>query len=247
MPDVEVAAICDLREDALAKVGRRFPAVRRTTSSTRTCSPTTSVDAVAIATAVGTHADLVRDALHAGKHVFVEKPLAPSLAEAEELHDEATRRGLALMVGHTFLYSPPVNAVRELIRSGAVGDIYFVSMSRVNLGIHQRDVSVLWDLGPHDFSILRYWLGETPTHVSAVVPRLRLPREPRRRVRQPRVPVGRDRARRAVVARAEQAAPHDRRRLRADGRLRRHEPRAGARSSTPASSSTTRRASARIT
>ena len=167
VPDVEVAAICDLREDALAKVGRRFPAVPRTSSYDDVLADD-SVDAVAIATAVGTHANLVRDALQAGKHVFVEKPLAPSLAEAEELHDEATRRGLALMVGHTFLYSPPVNAVRELIRSGAVGDIYFVSMSRVNLGIHQRDVSVLWDLGPHDFSILRYWLGETPTHVSAV-------------------------------------------------------------------------------
>ena len=167
VPDVEVAAICDLREDALAKVGRRFPAVPRT-SSYEDVLADDSVDAVVIATAVGTHANLVRDALQAGKHVFVEKPLAPSLAEAEELHDEATRRGLTLMVGHTFLYSPPVNAVRELIRSGAVGDIYFVSMSRVNLGIHQHDVSVLWDLGPHDFSILRYWLGETPTHVSAV-------------------------------------------------------------------------------
>ncbi|HKI93240.1 MAG TPA: Gfo/Idh/MocA family oxidoreductase [Gaiellaceae bacterium] len=167
VPEVEVAAICDLRDDAVAKVGRRFPAVRQT-SSYEDVLADHSVDAVVIATAVGTHADLVRDALQAGKHVFVEKPIAPSLAEAEELHDLAIRRGLALMVGHTFLYSPPVNAVRELIRSGAVGDVYFVSMSRVNLGIHQRDVSVLWDLGPHDFSILRYWLDETPTHVSAV-------------------------------------------------------------------------------
>jgi predicted dehydrogenase len=167
VPDVEVAAICDLSEEALERVGRRFPAVRQTTSYADVLADDT-VDAVVIATPVGTHAELAREALEAEKHVFVEKPLAASLAEALELHDVAMRRQLVLMVGHTFLYSPPVNIVRDLIRSGAVGDIYFVSMSRVNLGIHQPDVSVVWDLGPHDFSILRYWLDETPTHVSAV-------------------------------------------------------------------------------
>ncbi len=167
VPDVEVTAICDTREDALEKVGRRYPAVARTTSYEEVLGDS-SVDAVAIATGVGTHAELASAALTAGKHVFVEKPLAASLVEAEALHEMALRQGLTLMVGHTFLYSPPVNAVRELVRSGALGDIYFASMSRVNLGIHQRDVSVTWDLGPHDFSILRYWLGETPTHVSGV-------------------------------------------------------------------------------
>src|SRR5205814_9188973 len=80
----------------------------------------------------------------------------------------ADARGLTLMPGHTFLYSPPVNAVRELIRNGELGDIYFISTSRVNLGLHQSDVSVVWDLGPHDFSILRYWLEETPVQVSAM-------------------------------------------------------------------------------
>src|SRR4029077_8719914 len=78
------------------------------------------------------------------------------------------RRDLTLMPGHTFLYSPPVNMIRELINSGELGDIYFISTSRVNLGLHQSDVSVAWDLGPHDFSILRYWLEETPTHLSAL-------------------------------------------------------------------------------
>jgi predicted dehydrogenase len=167
VPDVEVAAICDLSEEALERVGRRFPAVRRTTSYADVLTDDT-VDAVVIATPVGTHSELAHEALEADKHVFVEKPLAPSLIEALELHDLATRRDLVLMAGHTFLYSPPVNIVRDLIRSGTIGDIYFISMSRVNLGIHQRDVSVVWDLGPHDFSILRYWLDETPTHVSAV-------------------------------------------------------------------------------
>jgi predicted dehydrogenase len=107
-------------------------------------------------------------ALRAGKHVFVEKPLAASSTEAADLIDLADRLGLVLMPGHTFLYSPPVMMIRELIASGELGEIYFVSTSRVNLGLHQSDVSVAWDLGPHDFSILRYWLGETPSHASAL-------------------------------------------------------------------------------
>ena len=91
--------------------------------------------------------------------MFVEKPLAASLEEGEELVRIAAERGLVLMPGHTFLYSPPVQLVKELIASGELGDIYFVSTSRVNLGLHQSDASVVWDLGPHDFSILQYWLG----------------------------------------------------------------------------------------
>jgi predicted dehydrogenase len=106
--------------------------------------------------------------LRAGKHVLVEKPMTSSSAEAEELICLADERELILMPGHTFLYSPPVNMVRELIRAGELGEIYFISSSRVNLGIHQSDVSVIWDLAPHDFSILRYWLDDTPTHVSAL-------------------------------------------------------------------------------
>jgi predicted dehydrogenase len=117
---------------------------------------------------VSTHYDLASQALAAGKHVFVEKPLARSSAEAQDLVEEAERVGLVLMPGHTFLYSPPVNMIRKLIASGELGDIYFVSTSRVNLGLHQSDVSVVWDLGPHDFSILRYWLDETPQHITAL-------------------------------------------------------------------------------
>jgi predicted dehydrogenase len=111
---------------------------------------------------------MAKAALLAGKHVFVEKPLAASTAEAEDLIDLAERSGLLLMPGHTFLYSPPVMLIRDLIRSGELGEIYFISTSRVNLGLHQSDVSVAWDLGPHDFSILRYWLDETPGVVSAI-------------------------------------------------------------------------------
>jgi predicted dehydrogenase len=105
--------------------------------------------------------------MEAGKHCFVEKPLAPSTTQATDLIDYATRQDLVLMCGHTFLYSPPVQAVRSLIDQGELGELYFVSSSRVNLGLHQRDVSVVWDLGPHDFSILLYWLDATPCAIRA--------------------------------------------------------------------------------
>jgi len=126
------------------------------------------VEAVIIATPVFTHHELALRCLEAGKHTFVEKPLAPSTEQAEELIAVARARELTLMCGLTFLYSPPVRAVKQLIDEGALGDIYFISSSRVNLGLHQRDVSVVWDLGPHDFSILLYWLEEFPDSVGAV-------------------------------------------------------------------------------
>jgi len=159
--------ICDLDEARLHAIGKRYPAVRATPSYEDLLGDS-SLEAIAIATPVSTHYPLALAALEAGKHVFIEKPLAASTAEALELQRVAEERGLTLMPGHTFLYSPPVNMIRELIQSGELGDIYFVSMSRVNLGLHQSDVSVAWDLGPHDFSILRYWLEETPTHLSAM-------------------------------------------------------------------------------
>jgi predicted dehydrogenase len=163
----DVAAVCDLNPATLAKIERRYPAVARTTDYTDLLTDPV-VDAVAIATPVGTHFELARAALEAGKHVFVEKPMAGSVSDAEELLVAAEERDLTLMPGHTFLYSPPVDAVRELIQTGELGDIYFISTSRVNLGLHQSDASVVWDLGPHDFSILRYWLDEKPQAVSAV-------------------------------------------------------------------------------
>ena len=126
-----------------------------------------SIDAVALATPVSTHHSLASAALAAGKHVFVEKPLASSIADARELVELARRKNLVLMPGHTFLYSPPVVKIKSLIDSGELGEIYFIATSRVNLGLHQPDVSVVWDLAPHDFSILRYWLGESPTEVAA--------------------------------------------------------------------------------
>jgi predicted dehydrogenase len=167
LPAVELAYFCDLRPDVLDLTSRRYPGVPCTTDLGAVLADT-AVDAVVIATPVSTHHSLALRSLEAGKHVFVEKPLASSSSEARSLMEEAERRGLVLMPGHTFLYSPPVVTIRDMIRAGDLGDIYFISMSRVNLGLHQSDVSVAWDLGPHDFSILRYWLDEMPARVSAV-------------------------------------------------------------------------------
>ena len=167
LPDVHVQYACDLDTARLAKAVRRYPAVEATTDVDRVLADP-DLDAVMIATPVFTHFDLASRALQAGKHTFVEKPLAASSGEADELIELADERDLSLMCGHTFIYSPAVRSVKRLIDEGELGDIYFISSSRVNLGLHQRDVSVIWDLGPHDFSILLYWLGELPTSVGAV-------------------------------------------------------------------------------
>jgi predicted dehydrogenase len=127
-----------------------------------------SLDAIALATPVPTHHPVGRRILEAGKHLLVEKPLAPSTAEADELIDLAAAQERVLMCGHTFLYSPPVLAAKRLLDDGELGDVLFVTSSRVNLGLHQKDVSVIWDLAPHDLSILRFWLDETPRTVSAI-------------------------------------------------------------------------------
>jgi len=161
-----VAAVCDRDAKRLATAALRYPSVRTTTSFEEILGAT-DVDAVMLATPVGTHFTLAREALQAGKHVFVEKPLAQTSAECRELIAIADERSLVLMPGHTFLYSPPARKVKQLIDTGEVGDLFFGTFSRVNLGIHQSDVSVVRDLGPHDFSLLLYWLGE-PTFVRAI-------------------------------------------------------------------------------
>ena len=167
LDDAEVAWICDLDPERLARFRRRYPSARPTTDLAHVLQDD-DVDAVILATPVFTHFQLANQCLMAGKHVFVEKPLASSRAEADQLIEFAAEVDRVLMCGHTFIYSPAVRAVKDLLRRGELGDIYFISSSRVNLGLHQRDVSVLWDLGPHDFSILLYWMDETPEWVGAV-------------------------------------------------------------------------------
>jgi predicted dehydrogenase len=164
--DVDVRWMCDFDQSRLDRFSRRYPGVG-TTQNLDEILDDPLVDGVLLATPVFTHYDLAKRCLEAGKHTFVEKPLAPSTAQAGDLIDFATERELALMCGHTFLYSPPVRTVKSLIDTEELGDLYFVSSSRVNLGLHQRDVSVIWDLGPHDFSILLYWLGGPPAAIRA--------------------------------------------------------------------------------
>ncbi|MFN0153273.1 MAG: Gfo/Idh/MocA family protein [Gaiella sp.] len=163
----DLVAVCDQRPDRLELIERRYPGVRGYSSLDDLLADET-LEAVAIATPVTSHHPIALACLAAGKHVFIEKPLAASTAESLDLIRDASQRDLVLMPGHTFVYSPPVVAIHDMIVAGDLGDLYFISTSRVNLGLHQADVSVAWDLGPHDFSILRYWLGETPEFVSAL-------------------------------------------------------------------------------
>jgi len=125
------------------------------------------VRAVLIATPVETHAALARQALRAGRHVFVEKPLAASVAEAEDLAAMADRLGALLMVGHTFLFSPRVRRIADHLTTGDLGPIHYITSARLNLGLHRSDVNVIWDLAPHDFSIIFHLLGEFPVSVQA--------------------------------------------------------------------------------
>jgi predicted dehydrogenase len=158
--------ICDSDPAKLEKQAARYPSARRE-SRFQELLDDESLDAIIIATDVSPHFPLGKAALEAGKHVFIEKPFASSTEEAESLVEMAENRSLVSMVGHTFLYSPPVVATKRIIDSGQLGDILFITSSRVNLGLHQKDVSVIWDLCPHDFSMLLYWLGEEPAWVSA--------------------------------------------------------------------------------
>ena len=173
----ELTWLCDTREGVLRAAARRHPQAAVTTSYEEMLAAP-DIDAVAIITPVSTHFELAQAALEAGKHVLIEKPLAASSGEAEELIRRAEDDGLVLMPGHTFLYSPPVVRIKELLDEGELGDIYFISLSRVNLGLHQPDVSVIWDLAPHDLSILSFWLGQTPVEISAMARSCVLPETP---------------------------------------------------------------------
>jgi predicted dehydrogenase len=167
LPGVEVRYVCDLDAERLSTFARRYPGVTPT-ACYQDLLADELLDAIVIATPVFTHFELAAAALAAGKHTFVEKPFAPSAGQARELIELADERDLRLMCGQTFLYSPAVRAIKRLIDTDELGEIFFISSSRVNLGLHQRDVSVIWDLGPHDFSILLHWLGELPQSVTAI-------------------------------------------------------------------------------
>ncbi len=165
-PDTEVAAVADMRQERLDLVARRYPGLRLTTAYKDLLNDP-AIDAVAISTPVTTHFPLAMEALRAGKHVLVEKPMAASIEEAERLIDEAERRKLVLMVDHTFVYTGAVRKIRELIDKGSLGSLYYYDSTRVNLGLFQHDVDVVWDLAVHDLSIMDFLLPQTPAAVSA--------------------------------------------------------------------------------
>ena len=165
-PGAKLAAVSDLDSAKLALVQRRFPSVA-TTTDYRDLLKDPGIDAIAVATPVNTHYDIALAALQAGKHVWLEKPMTETAEQARRLVDEAQRRNLTLIVDHTFIYTGAVQKMAELIKAGELGRLYYYDSIRVNLGLFQRDVSVISDLAVHDFSILDHLLDEQPVAVSA--------------------------------------------------------------------------------
>ena len=165
-PGARVGFVTDLRPERLAHASARYPSVKVSTDY-RDLLADPGVDAVVVATPVTTHFEIGMAALRAGRHLLLEKPMASSSAQALALIEEAERRGLVLMVDHTFVYTSAVAKIRELARSGDLGELYYYDSVRINLGLFQHDVNVLWDLAVHDLSIMDDVLGEAPVAVSA--------------------------------------------------------------------------------
>jgi predicted dehydrogenase len=162
----EVATVCDRSPGALTRVAQAYPEVATTTDASELMT-SPKIDAVAIVTPVHTHFALAKSALEHGKHVFIEKPFTTTTAQAEELIELAARRNLTIMVDHTFLFTGAVRKIRQLMDEGVLGDIYYYDSTRVNLGLFQHDVSVVWDLAPHDLSIMDFLIHDKPEAVIA--------------------------------------------------------------------------------
>ena len=164
-PDCQLKAICDMSEQRLRHMRRLHSGVAATNRFEDLLNDT-EIDAVVIATPVRFHYEMAKASLNAGKHTFIEKPMARTVAEGEELVALAERQGLVLMVGHTFLFSPAVHRMKEIIDSGDIGELQYISARRLNLGLFQKDINVAWDLAPHDISIILHLLDEQPASVS---------------------------------------------------------------------------------
>lgn len=166
LPRARVMSVCDSDDDALRRAARAYPEMPLTKDAAEVLS-SPAIDAVAIVTPVWTHFELAKTALENGKHVFVEKPMTATADQAEELVALAERRNLTLMVDHTFLFTAAVRKIRQLIYGGRLGALYYYDSMRVNLGMFQHDVNVLWDLAPHDLSIMDFVVQSRPEAVSA--------------------------------------------------------------------------------
>ncbi|HET6862003.1 MAG TPA: Gfo/Idh/MocA family oxidoreductase [Pyrinomonadaceae bacterium] len=165
-PGSSVVAVADVREERLQPLRKLYPSLKTSNDAGSVINDTT-VDAVIIATPVSSHFELAMAALKAGKHVLVEKPLATTSKQARQLIDFAAARNLVLLVDHTFVYTDAVRKMRELITTGALGEIYYYDAVRVNLGLFQHDINVIWDLAIHDLSIMDFVLPDKPVAVSA--------------------------------------------------------------------------------
>lgn len=163
---VKVVAVCDKNPDSQRKAKNAFPEVAVTADAMELLlSP--DIDAIAVITPVWTHYELAKTALLNGKHVFVEKPFTSTSAQAKELIDIADRKGLQIMVDHTFLFTGSVRKIKQLLDDGTLGKLYYYDSTRVNLGLFQHDIDVLWDLAPHDLSVCDYLIGKQPEAVVA--------------------------------------------------------------------------------
>jgi len=166
LEEAEVVAVCDKSAAARKKVARAYPDVRVTDNAAELMS-SPEIDAIAVVTPVWTHYELTKAALQNGKHVFVEKPFTSNAGQAQELIDLAARKNLKIMVDHTFLFTGAVTKIKQLLQDGALGKLYYYDSTRVNLGLFQHDVNVVWDLAPHDLSIIDYLIQRTPEAISA--------------------------------------------------------------------------------
>ena len=163
---VGLIAICDLNEKRLNHAQSHYPFIKRY-SDPKDMISSKDIDVVAVVTPVFTHYELAKFALENGKHIFVEKPLTSNVAQGEDLINLAEKKGLIIMVDHTFLFTGAVRKMREIIDSGELGTLYFYDSVRVNLGLFQHDINVIWDLAPHDFSIMNYLIDYEPIALSA--------------------------------------------------------------------------------
>jgi predicted dehydrogenase len=166
LENCQLVAVCDKNPAALKRAQKVYPALTLTTDFADVLT-SPDIDAVAVVTPVWTHFELAKAALENGKHVFVEKPFTSTPQQAEELIELAERKNLKIMVDHTFLFSGPVRKIREIVDAGTLGPLYYFDSTRVNLGLFQHDVSVVWDLAPHDLSIMDYVINEKPEAVVA--------------------------------------------------------------------------------
>jgi predicted dehydrogenase len=165
-PGANLVTISDLDGKRLKLAKTTFPFVKVTADAEEVLN-SDDIQAVAVVTPVFTHYELARAALERGKHVFVEKPFTSNAGQAEELIDLAQKKNLKIMVDHTFLFTGAVRKIREIIRSGELGELFFYDSTRINLGLFQHDINVVWDLAPHDFSIMNYLLDKCPVAISA--------------------------------------------------------------------------------